>query len=89
MSFLFLISADYLHVCHKSDTNLPQCMMKSIETLRQYLIDGIPDLDVPSIDPMIIGDLLVSESTQTNGLRLSAKKIRAFGASLFKLKKIE
>jgi len=80
---------NFIHVCRKNDPLLDDCMVKSIETLRPYLVKGIPELDVPSIDPMIIGDLLMSERTRTNGLRLSAKKIRAFGASLFKLKKIE
>lgn len=89
LPFVCLISAKYLHVCRKSDPNLSGCMVKSIETLRPYLVKGIPEIDVPSIDPMILGDLIVSESTQSNGLRLSAKNVRSFGSSLFKLKKIE
>lgn len=64
-------------------------MTTSIERLRPSLITGIPDLDIPSIDPMDIGDLLVSESTQSNGLRITAKNIRANGASTFKIKSLE
>lgn len=64
-------------------------MVESIESLRPSLVKGIPDLDIPSIDPMNIGNLIVSESTQSNGLRISAKSIKAFGASNFKIKKLE
>lgn len=84
-----LISADYLHICRKSDPNLIGCMETSIETLRPFLIKGIADLDIPSIDPIDIGNLLVSESTRSNGLHITAKNIRAFGSSLFKLKNLE
>lgn len=64
-------------------------MIESIETLKPHLIAGIPELDIPSIDPINIGDLIVSESTRSNGLRMSAQNIRAFGSSSFKLKKLE
>lgn len=84
---LFL-AAEYLHICQRSDPNLKGCMVTSIETLRPFLIRGIPALDIPSIDPIQIGDLLVSESS-SNGLHITAKNIRAFGASTFKLKNLE
>lgn len=84
-----IISAGYLHICRKSDPNIEECMATSIETLKPYLVEGIPDLDIPSIDPIDIGNLIVSESTRSNGLHISAKNIRAFGSSSFKLKKLE
>lgn len=82
-------AAKFLHICYRSDPNLIDCMTESIEALRPSLVTGIAELDIPSIDPMDIGNLLVSESTQSNGLRISAKNIRAFGASTFKIKKLE
>lgn len=88
MSFVFFL-AEYLHICQKADPNLKGCIETSIETLRPFLIKGIPSLDVPSIDPIDIGNLLVSEKTQSNGLHITAKNIRAFGASTFKLKNLE
>lgn len=76
-------TADYLHICRQSDPNLIECMKKSVETIRPFLVSGISELDIPSIEPMDIGDLLISESTQNNGLRISAKDIDAYGASNF------
>jgi len=79
----------YLHVCHKSDVHLTECMIKSIETLRPYLVRGIPELDIPSIDPINIGDLLVSESTQSNGIRITAKNIKSYGSGAFRIRNLE
>lgn len=87
--FVFLFLAEYLHICHKSDPDLVGCMKKSIEIIRPHLVTGIPEADIPSIDPMRIGDLLVSESTRSNGLHISAKDIDSTGASNFLLKNLE
>lgn len=81
--------APYLHICRKSDPNLTGCIRKSIDTLRPYLIRGIPELDIPSLDPMDIGDLLVSERTQSNGLQITATKIKAYGSADFNLRNLE
>lgn len=94
LCFVTLLTAErpipkFLKICHRSDPKLVDCMIDSIQSLRPSLITGIPDLGIPSIDPMDVGNLLVSESTQSNGLRISAKNIRAFGASTFKIKKLE
>jgi len=79
----------YLHICRKSDPNLIGCMRKSIETIRPYLIRGIPELDIPSIDPIDIGDLLVSEKTQSNGVQITAKNIKSYGSSKYVLRNLD
>ncbi|XP_052890841.1 uncharacterized protein LOC128299042 [Anopheles moucheti] len=63
-------------------------MKESIETLRPYLARGIPELDIPSIDPIHLGDLIVAESVPGQGVSISAKDIKAYGPSNFKLKKL-
>ncbi|XP_058062405.1 uncharacterized protein LOC131212527 [Anopheles bellator] len=79
---------EYLHVCHREDPKLTECMKESIETLRPYLARGIPELDIPSIDPILLGDLIVAESVPGQGVSISAKDIKAYGPSNFKLKKL-
>jgi hypothetical protein len=63
-------------------------MQKSIETLRPYLTAGIPELDIPSLEPIELGDLIVAESVPGQGISITVKDIRAFGASHFLLKKL-
>lgn len=88
--FIPLSLADVLHICHRSDPDINGCIVTSIEKLRPALKVGMPELDIPSIDPMDIGNLLVSENTRANGgLQISANSIRAYGASLFQIKNMQ
>lgn len=51
---------------------------------------GMPELDIPSIEPMDVGNLLVGENTRARGgLQITAKNIRAFGASGFEIRKMQ
>ncbi|XP_055610023.1 protein takeout-like [Uranotaenia lowii] len=79
---------EYLHVCHREDPKLIDCMKQSIETLRPYLARGIPELDIPAIEPINIGDLIVAESVPGQGVSITAKDIKAYGPSNFRLKKL-
>lgn len=88
-SFHFFSTANYLHICKKSDPHLDECMKTSIDILRPFLVKGIPELDIPSIDPIDIGDLLVSENTRSNGIRISARDIKSYGSSQFVIKSLE
>uniref|UniRef100_A0A1B0CU11 Uncharacterized protein n=2 Tax=Lutzomyia longipalpis TaxID=7200 RepID=A0A1B0CU11_LUTLO len=80
---------DYLQICKQSDPDLPQCMIRSIEQLRPKLAEGIPELDIPRLEPIDLGDLLVAGSNTQNGLTITAKDIQSYGASNFHIKQIE
>lgn len=86
---IFVFSAEYLHVCHKEDPKLTECMKESIETLRPYLARGIPELDIPAIEPINLGDLIVAESVPGQGISITAKDIKAYGPSNYRLKKLK
>lgn len=63
-------------------------MTNSIESLKPKLAVGIPELDVPSLEPLYVGDLLVGDNSQM-GLVITAKDIYAHGAANFKIKRLE
>lgn len=75
-------------MCAKDDPNLNKCMASSIESLKPKLAEGIPELGVPSLEPLFLGDLLLGDNNQ-NGLVITAKDVDAFGASNFKIKRLE
>lgn len=81
-------TADYIHICTRDDPQLNQCMTNSIESLRPKLAEGIPSLNVPSLEPLFLGDLLLGDNNQ-NGLVITAKDVDAYGASNFKIKRLE
>lgn len=82
-------AADYLHICAKDDPNLDKCMTNSIESLRPKLAEGIPNLNVPSLEPLFLGDLLLGDNSQNGGLVITARDVDAYGASNFKIKRLE
>lgn len=86
-----IFAADFLHVCHKSDPNLNQCIRSSVETLRPLLVSGIPQYEIPSLEPINLGDLLVAgQAGKTGqGLTITAKDVKAFGASNWILKNLK
>ncbi|KAJ6632998.1 Circadian clock-controlled protein daywake [Pseudolycoriella hygida] len=78
---------EYIHICPKNE-RATQCIIDNVERLRPYVHSGIPELGVPGIEPLYLGDLLVSERTNNNGVTITAKNIKAFGPSQFKVKKL-
>lgn len=54
-----------------------------------FAISGIPEYDIPALEPIDIGDLIVAESIPGQGLSITARDIKAYGASNFKLKKLK
>lgn len=87
---IFPFLADYIHVCHKNDVKLSDCMIESIDFLRPHLAKGIPEANIPSIEPLSLGDLLVSEKTKSNnGLQVTAKNIKVWGPSQFSFRSLE
>lgn len=78
----FRILATYLQICQKVETNLTECLKESIEKFRSVLIDGIPNVDVPSLDPLEIGHLYKSEKRK-HGLRINTENVVVLGILKF------
>lgn len=76
------ISAAYLQICQKVDANLTECLKESIEKFRSVLIDGIPNVDVPSLDPLEIGHLYKSEKKK-HGVRIKTENVVVLGILKF------
>lgn len=84
-SVLFL--ADFIKVCHRNDPKISNCVKNSVHNLRQYLKNGIEDLNVPSLEPLYIGELNILEGG-SSGLMVKTNNLNIWGASNFEIKKI-
>lgn len=80
-----LISASYIKICNQSDPRLGACIRNSIISLKPYLIKGIPEIDVPSLDPLYVPEIKI---LQSGGIQISAnfKNITVSGPSKFRLR---
>lgn len=55
----------YINVCGRRDPNLNRCILDNIKNLRSKICEGIPELDIPSNDPLIIDILVISDTDNT------------------------
>ncbi|XP_034238838.1 protein takeout-like [Thrips palmi] len=76
---------DFIKICKKNDPQVDQCVKRSVEELRSHLVKGIPEFHVPSLEPLIIPEIRVGEST---GIRIRARNVKAFGCSDFKINRL-
>ncbi|XP_046618397.1 putative beta-carotene-binding protein [Neodiprion virginianus] len=43
---------DYIHTCKRTDPKIEECVINSLKNLRPQLTKGIPEFEMPSIDPL-------------------------------------
>lgn len=79
--------ASYIHICSHSDPKLSACIRKSILGLRPYLNKGIPELNVPSLDPLFVPEFKVAQDSGIN-VKASFKNITIYGATNFRLRSV-
>lgn len=56
MQLLITVSADYIHVCHRSNPDINKCINESIYNLKPLLASGIEELHVPALEPLALPD---------------------------------
>ncbi|XP_008182819.1 putative beta-carotene-binding protein [Acyrthosiphon pisum] len=71
---------DYLHICHRSNPDIPKCIIESAYFLRPKLAEGIPEFGVAPMDPMLINTLI---PTDGNGLKIETTNLLVTGTRNF------
>ncbi|KYN02900.1 Circadian clock-controlled protein, partial [Cyphomyrmex costatus] len=84
MIAFIIIAAEFLHVCQTSDPHYEECIRESIEHMKPYLKTGVPEYNIPSLEPLILKKLTFAP---TSSLQLEASEIVTRGASNFIIKK--
>ncbi|XP_070156788.1 putative beta-carotene-binding protein [Polyergus mexicanus] len=62
---IYLAIASYINVCGRRDPNLNQCIINNVNNLKSKICEGIPELDIPSNDPVVIDELVISDTANT------------------------
>ncbi|KAL6428586.1 hypothetical protein ACFW04_007900 [Cataglyphis niger] len=55
----------YINVCGRRDPNLDQCIINNVNNLKSKICEGIPELNIPPSDPIVIDELVISNTTNT------------------------
>ncbi|VEN48205.1 unnamed protein product [Callosobruchus maculatus] len=78
----------YFKVCRRSDPNLEKCFKSSADELRPLLVKGIPELSIPSCEPLLIPEVVIDQGTGAVSLKSVYKDIKVYGPTQFVIKQV-
>lgn len=84
---IFTQIPDYIKICKRDQNTINECVKNSIENIRPNLISGIPELNVPTLEPFYIPEI-VAVSGELVPLKASGKDVKVSGAGNFTIKSI-
>ncbi|KAF2878653.1 hypothetical protein ILUMI_17488, partial [Ignelater luminosus] len=61
----------YFPRCHIDDPELGKCLTKATETVRPYIKKGVPELNMPPIEPLVIPEITLQQGTSAVNYKLS------------------
>lgn len=72
---------EYIHSCRKADVQFNSCIKETFNHLRPYLIDGIEELTVPPIEPLVIPKMQMENGHGAVRVRAILSNMTIHGAS--------
>ncbi|XP_026764032.3 putative beta-carotene-binding protein [Galleria mellonella] len=75
----------YIPICKRDQSTIDDCVRHSIEALRPRLAAGLPELEVPGIDPFYIPEL---KAPGNNPVNVAGKDLRVTGVGNFTIKSL-
>ncbi|XP_041973776.1 protein takeout-like [Aricia agestis] len=79
----------YIKVCHRNDPNVDKCIMNSVEELRPKISKGIPELEVPGIEPLSLGQIILARGPQGAKLTAVVNDVKVKGPSNFIMQELK
>ncbi|XP_070527945.1 uncharacterized protein [Cardiocondyla obscurior] len=78
-----------MKICNRKDPDINNCVLNSIEQLRGKLKTGIPELEVPPIEPLILKHVRLQRGPQAAKLDITLTNIQVYGPSTFKIRDLK
>ncbi|CAG4921346.1 unnamed protein product [Colias eurytheme] len=78
---------DYFPQCKKNDPQIEKCILDAIDVLRPKLLGGIPEINVPALEPFNVPTLKLDRTATNLKLKATIKNMKAYGGSNFKIEK--
>ncbi|XP_004923014.1 protein takeout [Bombyx mori] len=79
---------EYILPCTRSDPQLDNCIKNSFNHLRPYLAKGLPDLELPPVEPLFIDRLVMENSAGPVRVTAAFSNITVIGPSNYTVTKI-
>ncbi|GLH08854.1 Uncharacterized protein GBIM_14015 [Gryllus bimaculatus] len=85
----FCLLSDYFLVCRRGDPDFAGCVKRSIEDARPRLVKGMPEVRLPSIDPLRIEQLEMQEGQGNFRFLMRLKNVSITGLKDFVMRSIK
>ncbi|KAL0101164.1 hypothetical protein PUN28_018785 [Cardiocondyla obscurior] len=82
-------SPEYVKQCSRRDPKLITCLIDSLHHLRPYLSAGIPEIELPAVEPFRMDELTLSLTGGTNGYKIQLRDLYVKGASNYTVEDIK
>ncbi|XP_034938296.1 protein takeout-like [Chelonus insularis] len=82
------VTPEYILPCSRSDPALDKCIQKAFNHLRPYLIKGIPELELPSIEPLVIPQLGMENGQGAVRVKALFTNITTYGSGNYTVSKV-
>lgn len=79
---------DYVHICRRNDPESGRCLRDTVEALKPRLKDGIPELNIPALEPFFIKEIAIIRG-QNQNLKAYLRNINVYGISNFEITKLK
>ncbi|KAL1490579.1 hypothetical protein ABEB36_013249 [Hypothenemus hampei] len=79
----------YIHLCHRNDPKLKECIIDSIETLRPKLKEGIPEINVPPIEPLPLEEIKLRSGPNSAQINANFTNVQVWGISKLVIQDIQ
>ncbi|CAH1963277.1 unnamed protein product [Acanthoscelides obtectus] len=76
----------YIQVCRRDDSTVGDCVLKNLEVIRPKLAQGIPEMSIPSLNPLEIPAATLDSG---GSFKADFKNIRVYGGDKFVVKKFD
>lgn len=76
-------------MCRRNDPKIGTCIKQSVENLKPALIKGIPEMNVPPLDPFKMANVVIFDGTQIPNLKASLANLEVTGLSNFDITKLK
>lgn len=86
---IFKFSAPYFPRCKRFDPKLSECLIKATETVKPYLVKGVPELGIPAIEPYVIPEITLEQGTQALNFKALLKNVVVKGLGAYKFSQFE
>lgn len=80
--------AKYILPCSRSDPQINQCVKKSFNHLKPFLGKGLPEINVPALEPLVVEQMNMDNDAGAVRIKARFSEITAKGASNYTIREV-